>query len=93
MFSSSISDLPTFISFPFKNVNAIAPTIIILSTFSIKLDIIPILSDTFAPPNIIQKGFSGLFNKILNLLISSSTKKPTALSKYFETPVVDAALL
>ena len=87
--SSSNKLLPTEYPKDFKNVNAIPPPIIILSTFSIKFSITVILSDTFAPPKIATKGLSGLERAFPIIEISFSTKNPTADGKNLHSPTFE----
>ena len=79
--SNSHSDFPTSYPCALKNVYAIPPPIINVSTFSNRLSITPILSDTFAPPNIATNGLSGLFNASPKNFSSFSIKNPDTAGK------------
>ena len=91
--SNSHNEFPTSYPCALKNVYAIPPPIINVSTFSSKLSITPILSDTLAPPNIATNGLSGLFNAFPKNLSSFSIKNPDTAGKYSATPAVEACAL
>ena len=74
--SGSHKEFPTSYPCALKNVYAIPPPIINVSTFSNKLSITPILSDTFAPPRIATNGLSGLFKVSPKNFNSFSIKNP-----------------
>jgi len=62
-------------------VYAIAPPIINVSTFSNKLSITPILSETFFPPKIATNGLFGLFIASPKNFNSFSIKNPLTAGK------------
>ena len=64
-----------------------------MSTFSNKLSITPILSDTFFPPSIATNGLTGLFKASPKAFNSFSIKNPQADGRYFATPAVDECAL
>ena len=76
VFSTSHSEFPTLYPCALKNVYAIPPPIINVSTLSNKLSITPILSETFAPPNIATNGLSGLLIAFPKNFNSFSIKNP-----------------
>ena len=76
VFSTSHSEFPTLYPCALKNVYAIPPPIINVSTLSNKLSITPILSETFAPPSIATNGLSGLFTAFPRNFNSFSIKNP-----------------
>ena len=81
-------EFPTSYPCALKKVYAIAPPIINVSTFSSKLFITPILSETFFPPKIATNGLLG-FSKAFPIKSSSfSIKKPETAGKvkYNEIP-------
>ena len=88
--SSSTRDLPTSRPLDFKKVFAMAPTITRVSTFSNRFSITPILSETFEPPRIAAKGFSGFLRASSKYLISFSTKRPAQEGKNSVTPTFEA---
>ena len=91
--SNSQIEFPTPYPIDLKNVYAIAPPIKRVSTFSNKLSITPILSETFFPPNIAINGLSGFSNASPIKLISFSIRNPETAGKYAATPAVEACAL
>ena len=91
--SNSQIEFPTSYPCALKNVYAIPPPISNVSTFSNKLSITPILSETFAPPNIATNGLSGLFIASPKHSNSFSIKNPETAGKNFATPAVEACAL
>jgi len=79
--SSSQIEFPTVYPIDLKNVYAIAPPIINVSTFSNKLSITPILSETFFPPKIATNGLFGLFIASPKNFNSFSIKNPLTAGK------------
>ena len=91
--SNSQIESPTPYPWALKNVYAIPPPIISVSTFSNKLSITPILSETFAPPRIATNGLSGLDIAFPRNFNSFSIKNPDTAGKYAATPAVEACAL
>ena len=92
--SASNNDDPTFFPCAFKNVNIIPPPIITLSALSNKFSITPILSETFAPPNIATKGLAGLSTAPPMNSISFDIKNPaTETGMFEEIPTFEACAL
>ena len=60
-----------------------------VSTFSNKLSITFILSETFLPPNIATNGLSGFSNAVPKKLISFSIKNPDTAGRNAATPAVE----
>ena len=73
-YSSSNKDFPIVWLFTFKKVYAIAPPITIVSQLLDKDSKTVILEETFAPPIMATKGFSGLSSKGARNLTSFSIK-------------------
>ena len=88
--SSSHSDVPTERPCALKNVYAIAPTIINVSTFSNNFSITSILSETFFPPIIATNGLFGFSNASPKNFNSFSIKNPDTAGKYAAIPAVVA---
>ncbi len=89
--SSSTNDLPMFPPSALKNVYAMPPPIMRLSTTSSIFSMISILSEIFAPPIMAVKGFSAFSNTFLALSSSAAMTRPAHLSlKNCATIVVDA---
>ena len=91
--SNSHIESPTPYPCALKNVYAIAPPIIKVSTFSNKLFITPILSETFLPPNIATNGLFGFSNAEPKNLSSFSIKNPDTAGKYSAIPAVELCAL
>ncbi len=53
----------------------------------------PILSETFAPPRIKRKGFSGFSSSLLKALISFSIRRPATPGMNSAIPAVEACAL
>ena len=79
--SSSQIDLPTSYPLALKNVYAIPPPIINVSTLSIKFSITLILSETFFPPKIATNGLTGSVNAPPITSISFLIKYPHTAGK------------
>ena len=91
---SSTLELPTGIPFTLRKVYAIAPPIRIASTFSIRLSMTLILSETFAPPIMATKGLLGSLTARPRYSISFLRRYPAAhLSINFVTPTIEACAL
>ena len=91
--SGSHKEFPTPYPCALKNVYAIPPPTINVSTLSNKLSITPILSETFAPPNMAIKGLLGLFIVSPKTLSSFSIKNPATAGKNLAIPAVEACAL
>ncbi|SYV91747.1 Uncharacterised protein [Mesomycoplasma hyorhinis] len=72
--SSSTIEIPISNPNAFLKVYDIPPAIKTLSAFSNNEEIIPILSEIFAPPTIATKGLFGLSINLVNAFSSFSTK-------------------
>ena len=79
--SSSQIEFPTSYPCVLKKVYAIAPPIIKVSTFSSKLLMTPILSETFFPPKIATNGLFGFSSAFPIKSISFSIKNPETAGK------------
>ena len=90
---ASYSDEPILFEVALRNVFAIAPPIIILSTFLIKLSRSWIFVETFDPPMIATTGFVGWENTSSSAKISFSMQSPKKLGRNLGSPLRDACFL
>ena len=90
--SISTKDLPIFLPCAARKVKTMPPPIAMIFTFSRKLEITPILSETFAPPKTTPYGRDGFLVNFSSTSTSAATKSPAAWGNIFANSYTDACL-
>ena len=85
---SSTNDRPIFNPCEKRKVLAIAPPIMIQSTFSIRFSRSSIFVEILAPPTTVATGLAGWPTTLSKALSSASINFPAHEGKYFAKPVV-----